>query len=62
MEESLAEVREQEEEMTRANRALSTRLEDVQVRPGKPDFLFGVWLSYEFVLLCILLLIFVYIV
>lgn len=38
MEESLAEVREQEEEMTRANRALSTRLEDVQVRPGKPKF------------------------
>ncbi|XP_043100461.1 cingulin-like protein 1 [Puntigrus tetrazona] len=30
LEESLAEVREQEEEMTRANRALSTRLEDVQ--------------------------------
>lgn len=38
MEESLAEVREQEEEMTRANRALSTRLEDVQVRPWKPKF------------------------
>uniref|UniRef100_A0A9J8A2T2 Cingulin-like 1 n=1 Tax=Cyprinus carpio carpio TaxID=630221 RepID=A0A9J8A2T2_CYPCA len=30
LEESLAEVREQEEEMTRANRALGTRLEDVQ--------------------------------
>ncbi|XP_030647869.1 cingulin-like protein 1 [Chanos chanos] len=30
LEESLAEVREQEEEMTRANRALTTRLEDVQ--------------------------------
>lgn len=37
MEESLAEVREQEEEMTRANRALSTRLEDVQVRPRKSN-------------------------
>lgn len=37
MEESLAEVREQEEEMTRANHALTTRLEDVQVRPGKPN-------------------------
>uniref|UniRef100_A0A673IDF9 Cingulin-like protein 1 n=1 Tax=Sinocyclocheilus rhinocerous TaxID=307959 RepID=A0A673IDF9_9TELE len=30
LEESLAEVREQEEEMTRANRALGSRLEDVQ--------------------------------
>lgn len=32
MEESLAEIREQEEEMSRANRALTIRLEDVQVR------------------------------
>ena len=31
LEESLAEVKEQEEEMLRANRALTTRLEDVQV-------------------------------
>ena len=31
LEESLAEVKEQEEEMSRANRALSTRLDDVQV-------------------------------
>lgn len=32
MEESLAEIKEQEEEMSRANRALTIRLEDVQVR------------------------------
>lgn len=31
VEESLNEVKEQEEEMSRANRALTTRLEDVQV-------------------------------
>ena len=31
LEESLAEVKEQEEEMSRANRALSTRFDDVQV-------------------------------
>ena len=31
LEECLAEVKEQEEEMSRANRALTTRLEDVQV-------------------------------
>lgn len=34
-EESLAEIKEQEEEMTRANRALTVRLEDVQVRLTK---------------------------
>ena len=34
LEESLAEVKEQEEEMSRANRALSTRLDDVQVGGG----------------------------
>lgn len=60
MEESLAEVREQEEEMTRANRALTTRLEDVQVRPGKPNSELKlarnhVWLCYyEFITLCTL--------
>lgn len=32
LEESLAEIKEQEEEMSRANRALTIRLEDVQVR------------------------------
>lgn len=32
LEESLAEIKEQEEEMSRANRALTLRLEDVQVR------------------------------
>lgn len=32
LEESLAEIKEQEEEMSRANRALTNRLEDVQVR------------------------------
>lgn len=32
LEESLEEIKEQEEEMSRANRALTTRLEDVQVR------------------------------
>lgn len=32
MEESLAEIKEQEEEMSRASRALTIRLEDVQVR------------------------------
>jgi len=32
LEESLAEIEEQEEEMSRANRALTIRLEDVQVR------------------------------
>lgn len=32
MEESLAEIKEQEEEAARANRALTIRLEDVQVR------------------------------
>lgn len=31
LEECLAEVKEQEEEMSRANRALTTRLEDLQV-------------------------------
>lgn len=31
LEESLAEIKEQEEEMSRANRALTIRLEDVQV-------------------------------
>ena len=31
LEESLAEIKEQEEEMSRANRALTLRLEDVQV-------------------------------
>lgn len=31
LEESLTEIKEQEEEMSRANRALTTRLEDVQV-------------------------------
>lgn len=31
LEESLAEIKEQEEEMSRANRALTARLEDVQV-------------------------------
>lgn len=32
LEESLEEIKEQEEEMSCANRALTTRLEDVQVR------------------------------
>lgn len=32
LEESLAEIKEQEEEVSRANRALTLRLEDVQVR------------------------------
>lgn len=36
LEESLAEIREQEEEMSRANRALTVRLEDVQVRRAGP--------------------------
>lgn len=31
LEESLAEIKEQEDEMSRANRALTIRLEDVQV-------------------------------
>lgn len=37
LEESLAEIKEQEEEMSRANRALTIRLEDVQVRAAKPS-------------------------
>lgn len=32
VEESLAEIKEQEEEMSHANRALTIRLEDVQVK------------------------------
>lgn len=32
LDESLGEIKEQEEEMSRANRALTLRLEDVQVR------------------------------
>lgn len=32
LEESLAELKEQDEEMSRANRALTVRLEDIQVR------------------------------
>lgn len=38
LEESLAEIKEQEEEMSRANRALTVRLEDVQVRRVGPGW------------------------
>lgn len=45
LEESLAEIKEQEEEMSRANRALTLRLEDVQVSWARTTLHMGeVWI------------------
>lgn len=46
LEESLAEIKEQEEEMSRANRALTIRLEDVQVSLARTALHMGeMWIS-----------------